>query len=362
MSRQNNFDIIRLLAALQVAFFHAKGHLKVAESPVEGFIDFFKNFPGVPIFFTVSGFLIYQSYARNSQNLRQYVVNRALRIYPGLWVCLAATVLLLFVFRIIDLSALVRLPFGLWLLAQLTFFQFFTPDLLRVWGVGTPNGALWTVSVELQFYALVPLVFWLLDRPFGAARPNKWLVVAALFGLSVLSYAFLNTQPPDSLLAKLGAIAVLPYLYCFLVGIVFAVWWPALRPFIEGKFWGWLVGYVAFCLVFSNGLGLYKAHYWPNAYGLVANVLLGVVTLSGAYSATSVSQKLLRGFDVSYGVYIYQMLIINTYVATGRVGSYQFLFEVIALSAVCGALSWHFVERKALGAKQLLMGKQRRSS
>ena len=357
MSRQNNFDLIRLLAALQVAFFHAKGHLKVAESPVEGFIDFFKNFPGVPIFFTVSGFLIYQSYARNSQNLRQYALNRLLRIYPGLWVCLAVTVGLLGVFSIINFTALTTPNFWLWLVAQLSFFQFYTPDMLRSWGVGTPNGALWTVSVELQFYVLVPLVFGLLNNIFIQTNTRKILVLALLFLSSILSYVYLNTQPLESMVSKLGAIAVLPYLYCFLVGIVFAVWWLELSRFVAGKFWVWFWGYVAFCLVFSNALGLYKSDYWPNVYGFIANVWLGVLTLSAAYSATGLSQRLIRGFDVSYGVYIYQMLIINTYVAVGRVGSYQYLFEVVGLSIVGGALSWYFVEKKALAAKHLFLRK-----
>ena len=357
MSRQNNFDLIRLLAALQVAFFHAKGHLKVAESPVEGFIDFFKNFPGVPIFFTVSGFLIYQSYARNSQNLRQYVVNRLLRIYPGLWVCLVVTIMLLGTFSVIYLAALTTPSFWFWLAAQLSIFQFYTPDILRSWGVGTPNGALWTVSVELQFYALVPVIFILLNSVFSKTNTRKTLVLTLLFGISILSYVYLNAQPPESMVSKLGAIAVLPYLYNFLVGIVFAVWWPILSRFIEGKFWVWFVGYVAFCLVFSNVLGLYKSDYWPNTWGLIANVWLGILTLSAAYSATALSQKLIRGFDVSYGVYIYQMLIINTYVAVGRVGSYQYLLEVVVLSILSGALSWHFVEKRALAAKHWFLRK-----
>ena len=55
--RSNNFDLIRLLAAMQVAVSHANGHLESELS-----IPLLSYFPGVPIFFLVSGFLICLSY------------------------------------------------------------------------------------------------------------------------------------------------------------------------------------------------------------------------------------------------------------------------------------------------------------
>src|SRR5512143_1999532 len=56
----NNFDLIRLLAALQVAFHHLIQQLKIEPSGII-FSSIFKItslFPGVPVFFFVSGFLI----------------------------------------------------------------------------------------------------------------------------------------------------------------------------------------------------------------------------------------------------------------------------------------------------------------
>src|SRR5262245_53294221 len=88
--RTNNFDLIRLFAASQVVFHHASVHLDAAASgPVWSALE---QFPGVPIFFFISGFLISRSYEANS-TLREYATNRILRIYPGLWICLAVTTL-----------------------------------------------------------------------------------------------------------------------------------------------------------------------------------------------------------------------------------------------------------------------------
>lgn len=49
---------------------------------------------------------------------------------------------------------LVGMVFG-----QITIFQYYTPNLLRNFGVGTPNGSLWTIPVELEFYILLPVFF-----------------------------------------------------------------------------------------------------------------------------------------------------------------------------------------------------------
>ena len=56
-------------------------------SPVwGGYVDnFIRLFPGVPLFFLVSGFLITDSYI-NSKNLEEYFMKRGLRIYPALFV------------------------------------------------------------------------------------------------------------------------------------------------------------------------------------------------------------------------------------------------------------------------------------
>ncbi len=74
--RSNNFDFIRLLAAMQVAVSHANGHLESELS-----IPLLSYFPGVPIFFLVSGFLISLSYER-SGSISVYALNRVLTCTP----------------------------------------------------------------------------------------------------------------------------------------------------------------------------------------------------------------------------------------------------------------------------------------
>ncbi len=101
--RINNFDIIRLFAALQVAIHHTMSHLKIEQNSDSVILMFSGFFPGVPIFFFVSGFLISKSYESNP-SIREYAQNRILRIYPALIIC----TFIALCSRLIDLHTLIR--------------------------------------------------------------------------------------------------------------------------------------------------------------------------------------------------------------------------------------------------------------
>lgn len=63
LSRENNFDVVRLFAAMQVMVCHGINHLHVTS--LLGVVDVFSFFPGVIMFFVISGFLITSSLLRN---------------------------------------------------------------------------------------------------------------------------------------------------------------------------------------------------------------------------------------------------------------------------------------------------------
>jgi peptidoglycan/LPS O-acetylase OafA/YrhL len=58
VSHANSFDALRLFAAAQVVFVHALAHLKITELRRPGLSDVMAMFPGVPVFFAISGYLI----------------------------------------------------------------------------------------------------------------------------------------------------------------------------------------------------------------------------------------------------------------------------------------------------------------
>jgi peptidoglycan/LPS O-acetylase OafA/YrhL len=147
---------------------------------------------GLTLFFTLSGFLLYRPFARAvltsspSPWWRSYTRNRLLRIMPAyVVILLLATVLLP--------AGLVRSASGELvlgslrdepelLLRNLLLVQSFFPD-----SVVTGIGPAWSLTVELVFYAVLPLVsaigLWVVarsPRP-GRAAPLAVLVAPAVF-------------------------------------------------------------------------------------------------------------------------------------------------------------------------------------
>src|SRR5437763_3287343 len=87
--RRNNFDALRLIAAVSVIFSHS---FLIAEGSQnnEPLIRLTGNqailgLTGVFVFFAISGFLVTQSFEQTG-NPWHYLVKRGLRIFPGLFV------------------------------------------------------------------------------------------------------------------------------------------------------------------------------------------------------------------------------------------------------------------------------------
>src|SRR6185369_4980197 len=119
ITRENNFDLIRLFAAFEVLLGHGIKHLEL--TPLNPVLNITAFFPGVLMFFTISGFLIFASFDRNN-NLKKYFYNRFLRLYPALGLCFIITVILIVSFDIIHVKDLSKPTMLKWSLAQVTFF------------------------------------------------------------------------------------------------------------------------------------------------------------------------------------------------------------------------------------------------
>lgn len=333
--RVNNFDLIRLVAALQVLIEHALTHLHLTWlAPLSLALDFF---PGVPIFFAVSGFLISMSWER-APSLGQYIRNRILRIYPGLWVCLLVSVL-------IFVSAGVRPPPGpallLWVIAQLTFVQFYNPPFLRSFGVGVLNGSLWTIAVEVQFYLALPLLAFVVKR-----RRFGWSILTALScGAMIVARQYMQNQQTVS--QKIVGVTLVPYLFFFLAGVIARLLYEQRPELFRGRALYWFGAYLAWIGV-QAWLGLPGST--GNTLSVVTIVALAMLVVSCAFTAPVLSSRLLRGNDISYGVYIYHMPLINLLLFL-RIGGVQGLLLAIGATLVAAIASWRFVERPALRLK-----------
>jgi peptidoglycan/LPS O-acetylase OafA/YrhL len=86
---------------------------------------------------------------------------------------------------------------------------------------------------------------------------------------------------------------------------------------------------------------------------LPSRILLALATISAAYSWRSLSEKILGGTDISYGIYIYHSIVINVFVELGRMNSMLSVVWIFLISATLAWLSWTLIEKPALSCKSL---------
>jgi peptidoglycan/LPS O-acetylase OafA/YrhL len=352
--RQNNFDLIRLLAATQVVLAHAIGHTELlGKLPPWGrqVFDALMLLPGVPVFFVISGFLITQSFERKPTDLKGYFWRRSLRIFPGLWVCLMVTLAALGFYGFLGTDFVLSKTFAAWLAGQVSLFQFYNPEHFRGFGIGVANGALWTITVELQFYAFVPIYHWL----SGDRKPAAMISVL-MFLVSFAAYCVMDHQvngpggftgAPTAF--KLLHVTLIPHLWMFMLGILIHRRFETLRPWLEGKFLWYLAAYALFMAALHT-LADFRSVPFYLGY-LPARALLALGTISAAFSARSLSTRLLHGMDLSYGTYLYHSVVINVFVELGLMNTFAAVIYIFIASIILALLSWHGIEKPALARK-----------
>jgi peptidoglycan/LPS O-acetylase OafA/YrhL len=307
ISRENNFNLLRLFAALQVMFLHIVEHLKI---DIGIFKIILSQFPGVPIFFTISGFLITMSFCGNN-DIKKYFRNRFLRIYPALWLCALITSITMLIFANIPIKEFFSIKILLWFLGHITVFQYYTPDMLRSWGVGAPNGSLWTIPVEIEFYIAIPLIFLLFKKIPLLIKLVILFIVSYM--VNVVIGPFYHSQN-EAIAIKLAEVSIFPHLFNFLIGSLLFYFWNTIKNYIEGKALAWLLVYCLYVVTFEIVLKLYAPSYYPNIFGLIHTVLLSIMIIAAAFTCGNFTNTILKDIDISYGIYIFHMPVINMFV------------------------------------------------
>lgn len=286
--RQNNcLNLFRLIAALQVAYGHIIIHMMC--TPPEIVSKILGYFQGVPIFLILSGFLIWDSVDR-SKSYDSYLKKRFWRIYPELWIAILIEIIaLLSLYNVTNIK-----QFLLFIFTQATFFQFWTPDSLRGYGCGTPNGSLWTIGVIIQFY----IIIWFIRKILHNRGKLIWIISFIITIILGMIPEMMSGRVPE-ILIKLYQQTVFNYFYLFFIGALLAEY----RNKILGniiKFW-WLFTLIAVVLYIVNIETLYLQ------YAILKNTFSVIGIIGFAYSFPKLNIKT----DISYGLYIYHMTIVN---------------------------------------------------
>ncbi|MEO3786542.1 acyltransferase [Actinocorallia sp. B10E7] len=312
---------------------------------------------GVPIFFVLSGFLLYRPFARAALGdtdlpaVRGYLRRRALRVLPAYWLMLPFGLL-------VAENARAGQPFT-WL-QLVTLTHIYDPDR---WWEGESLSSIWSLAVEAFFYLLLPLLAWAMHR-WGRGSARRLLAMAlglaavSLAQAMIVRYAFdlkvvfyLEPLPPRTL-------------GYFGLGMALAVMaerpgrWAARIGAAPGV--GWVIALCLLALV-ATPLGTPLSGPQSAHQYLVAGLLFPAIAVAAVapaalapghpFTRAVLGNRVAAGFGrISYGVFLWHTPILMAwYRWTGRpmfLGDFWLVLGVVLpLSLLVAVLSHDLVEQ-----------------
>ena len=324
----NEFDTLRIAAAMGVIFSH---HFALTGTPAPTWLNFgMVGGVAVMVFFTISGYLVTQSWLREPKVLR-FLWKRWLRVWPGVLVAVLGNVIL---FGLLFTA----LPTREFLLHSQTLDYFRNLLLYRAYVdlpavfLGNPypqvmNGPLWTIPMESLCYVVLAAV--------GALGCLRSRAMASLICGAYLAY--LLTQRNADLTGEMQH--WYEYSAYFAHGALIALhreWFHAhARRFLLP------LSVVALALFF----GLRMQH----TAGLL--LLPPLLICLGSCHVPALS-PLHRWGDPSYGIYLFGFPMAQAVQASWPDLPFAVsLLLTIGLAAAAGYASWHAIESRALRLK-----------
>lgn len=346
-------DAFRGIAALLVFAYHfwvLAWHTPAAPA-------FFRaGYMGVDIFFVLSGFLLYQSLYFSTSGIMHYYLRRILRITPIYYFAL-------FVILIFTKSEFFFTQEGLIDILKHLFFVnvFWEKSNFSI------NPVLWTLALEMYFYAILPLLFWL----GGKKVRRTLLVVFGMIAISVFYKEFLFQTQYEHLTVPQTMVATRQFpikLDQFGIGMLVAIIYIKFtRPHISKvmQFFYTIftvaLGFLFYFLLnFSanTGAGI-RENEWLNAtWGTIIGLTVGVglFTFLNAFPfLQKIISNRIMGFlgRISYGIYIWHYIIIEKVVAhTASIKVHFFLSFFLTL--LFSSITYFLIEEPflKLGRKQ----------
>ncbi len=331
-TRDNALNFVRLVLASSVIFGHSW--------PIGDFGD--SHFPvitewAVNGFFAISGYLIAGSRLRLS--FADFMVNRALRLFPAFW-----TVLIVTAFVLAPMSVMVSggqydiLSATLYVLrnAGLYMFQWgIEGSLLDVPLSGVWNGSLWTLFYEFVAYIAAGILLtlpWLRKHlvltTSVATVAAMGAQIAALGVLDVTTNILLNSL-------RLGAFFAAGMLVYALGDRLPLSWWPAVTAFLA--------------------LAVLTATGTVEQFGQVPFAFL--LLWLGARAPIRIGAR----NDISYGVYIWAFPVQQLIVLVGLawLGPWGTAILAFTLTVPLAWLSWRYVEKPSMALRKRLTRAER---
>ena len=343
MTRTNNFDGIRIIAASMVIYGHAYALTKTSGTPViwqSGIHNL-----AIEIFFAISGYLVVKSFTYDP-NFGRFLAKRSLRIFPAL---IALVIVTTFVLGPLVTTASLNDYFF-----SASFSKYYSNIILKVryflHGVfenniypNAVNGSLWSLPVEFFMYLSVMLVgagSLVALRKHRIAFEVLWTVFT--LGLIVAFIGVIQMEVWDLSVSFFKffyvphALAVAPF---FGVGGMI---------FIAERYTTRQIPVVVLIAV-----AVLLQVYQSPMLKILAFIFIPIIIIRVGQASWPVLRDLGRWGDLSYGTYLYGFpvaQVLSMYYLT-TLPLFAHIVLTLLISYVLAFGSWHLVEKRALRLK-----------
>lgn len=331
---RQDINLLRGIAILSVVFYH------FAPGLLPG------GFAGVDIFFVISGFLMTKIIAtgleRQSFNLIQFYAARCKRIIPALLVlCIILSLVTFFWLPTIEYRKLGNyVGYAALFISNLKLKKesgdYFATDSHENWFLHT-----WSLSVEWQFYLVLPFIMMALYPLRKKVDPGICLLLLAVCSF----FVGMNSHSVNAA----TRFYLMPYrAWEMLCGGL--VWYAAKRYTLPKSLRSAtaIIGYATLLL----SIWLIRAeNAWPNAVTLFPIVGTMLVIYSNHSSLVRLVDQNFRWIGLSsYSIYLWHWPIAVYLIYAGQQHSGVWILSAIALSFTAGWLSWVLIEKPAKNA------------
>jgi peptidoglycan/LPS O-acetylase OafA/YrhL len=347
-SRSAGFDLVRLVLAFLVLVSHTWPLGGFGNEPLSPLAPKVLTLGGFAVggFFALSGLLV----GRSAMNRRSgaYAKARFARIMPALWVSILVSAFVVgfigWIHHHHSISGFITTrPDGpvAYVARGATLPVSFSHGIADVFVTDTPygvstggsfiNGSLWTLPYEIRCYLVIGLVA-VVARKFGSRRT---IVIAWLLSLALAIGYAKRVDVTSFVVGPYADRQLVVFLFVFLTGTLVAVYADKINLF------GWVpVAALVLAVVAGRKVTFLSEHITQASMALVLPPVAALIAPLA---------RLLRGIDLSYGLYLYtwpMQQLVAMYHWSSRPASFIIVSTVLA--GGCASFSWFVVERPAM--------------
>ncbi|MBC3380914.1 acyltransferase [Serratia fonticola] len=321
---------LRAWAVIAVVMFHF------------GIPGFSGGFIGVDVFFVISGFLMTQiiitGFEQSNFSIWIFYLARARRIIPALLVlCLTLLCLGWFWLPTPDYVQLSKHAFAaIFFISNIKFWMeagYFDTASHEKWFLHT-----WSLSVEWQFYIILPIALLLAWKFFGKNGLKLTIFIGLIISLVLSAYMANVDSSADFFLIPTRA-------WEMLAGG--AVWWLT-RTLTLSNNVSKVVEFVGlFCIIVSI-IFFDASMLWPSYYAVLpvtgAMLVLAAGRQRSIFTSNTVAQRL---GTASYSIYLWHWPIVVLLIYTNAISNQKWVVVGLLVSILLGELSLRAIENPA---------------